>query len=282
MNIKSKSVVIKNIVDHVKGDHISEFSAECSYYVILSFIPFIILLLTLVQYTNIEPQQLFYMISKILPTSMREIILGVIQEVYSKSIGTISISLIFTLFAADKGSFALMKGLRLVYDSDDNQSRSFLYLKFMSLLKTMGLIVLMVVGLVILVFGNTIISIIKRYFNLLDNYTILSKGITYIIIIVITFIVFLCIYKFLPGHKTTFKSQIRGAVFGSFALNIISFIFSKYLDIFKSFSTTYGSLTALMLVMMWTYACFYIIFLGAEINKLYCIGKTKNNRRNII
>ena len=78
----------------------------------------------------------------------------------------------------------------------------------------------------------------------------------------------------MPGHKITFKSQIRGALFGSIALNIVSFVFSKYLYIFRGFSITYGSLTTLILIMMWTYACFYIVFLGAEINKLYDI----NNR----
>ena len=72
----------------------------------------------------------------------------------------------------------------------------------------------------------------------------------------------------MPKHKVTFKSQIIGAIFGGILLNIISFVFSRYLDIFKGFSITYGSLTTLMLIMMWTYSCFYAVFLGAELNKL--------------
>ena len=59
-----------------------------------------------------------------------------------------------------------------------------------------------------------------------------------------------------------------GAVFGAVSLNVVSFVFSKYLSIFKGFSITYGSLTTLMLIMMWIYACFYIVFLGAELNKM--------------
>ena len=78
---------------------------------------------------------------------------------------------------------------------------------------------------------------------------------------------FLLLYKFIPKHKVTFRSQITGAIFGGFLLNAISFIFSRYLDIFKGFSLTYGSLTTLMLIMMWTYSCFYTVFLGAEFNK---------------
>ena len=64
----------------------------------------------------------------------------------------------------------------------------------------------------------------------------------------------------------TFKSQIPGAIFSSIAWIITSYIFSIYVDIFKGFTNTYGSLTSIILVMMWVYVCMYIILLGAELN----------------
>lgn len=273
IEIKSKISSIQKILDNIKEDHISEYSAQCAYYVILSFIPFIILLLTLIQYTNIEQQQLFDIISKTIPSSMSEMVLGVVREVYSKSVGTVSISLIFTLLSADKGLFALVKGLHSVYNYSDNQEKSMIYLKLTSILKTMIFIILIAVGAVILVFGTPIISTIQEQFGLLENYTIISKILTQVVYACIVFVIFLCLYKFIPGHKITFKSQIPGAIFSSVALIIISLVFSNYLDIFKGFSITYGSLTALMLTMMWTYTCFYAIFLGAEINKFWSIRK---------
>ena len=81
----------------------------------------------------------------------------------------------------------------------------------------------------------------------------------------------------MPRHKVSFKSQIYGAIFGAISLNVISFVFSKYLSIFKGFSITYGSLTTLMLIMMWTYACFYTVFLGAEFNKITIKDNKDNN-----
>lgn len=265
--LKSKLSSIQIILNNMREDHISEYSAQCAYYVILSFILFIILLITLIQYTSIEQQQLFDIISNLIPSSMREMVLGIIREVYSKSVGTVSISLIFTLLSADKGLFALIKGLHLVYKYSDNKKRSMIYLKLTSILKTMIFIILVAVGAVLLVFGMPIISTVQDKFGLLRNYNILSQIIMQLIFAVIAFVVFLCLYKFMPGHKITFRSQIPGAIFSSIALIAISFVFSKYLDIFKGFSITYGSLTALMLIMMWSYACFYVIFLGAEINK---------------
>ena len=261
--MKQFNVILKNSGD----DHISEYSAQCSYYTILSFIPFVILLITLIQYTNIEQQTLFDVISKIIPSSMNEFIIGIVREVYSKSIGTISISIIFTLWSAGKGLFALTKGLHFVYNTDEDREKSVLYLRIIALVETIVFIVLIMIGMVLLVFGNSLKSIMQQHFGALENFNSFSQFVTEIGFIFATFVVFLFLYRFMPNHKVTFKSQIPGAIFGAIALNVISFVFSKYLDIFKGFSITYGSLTTLMLIMMWTYSCFYSLFLGAELNK---------------
>lgn len=275
-DFKEKYKMIQRISTNMGNDHISEFSAQCSYYTILSFIPFVIVLITLIQYTNIDQKTLFDVISKIIPSSMNEFVIGIVREVYSKSIGTISISIIFTLWSAGKGLFALTKGLHSVYNTDEDSGKSVIYLRIVSLVETIIFIVLIMIGLVLLVFGNSLKSIVQQHFGGLENFNMFSQIITEIGFVFITFIIFLFLYKFMPKHKVTFKSQIPGAIFGAIALNVISFIFSKYLDIFKGFSITYGSLTTLMLIMMWTYSCFYSLFLGSEINKE--IMKKLNNK----
>lgn len=259
---------IKILFNNMSNDHVSEYSAQCAYYTILSFIPFIILLITLIQYTNIDKQTLFNVISKIIPDNMNEIVLGIIQEVYSKSIGTISISIIFTLWSAGRGLYALTKGLKEVYNTEKNEIENYIYLRIKAIMQTIIFIILIVTGLAFLVFGNSLISIIQDSFGIFTQFNSMQTILAQIGFIIVTFIVFLMIYKFIPKHKITFKSQIYGSLFGAFALNIVSLVFSKYLDIFKGFSITYGSLTTLMLVMMWVYACFYIVFLGAELNKI--------------
>ena len=49
---------------------------------------------------------------------------------------------------------------------------------------------------------------------------------------------------------------------------MISFVFSIYLDVFTGFSTMYGSLTTIILILLWFYMCMYVILLGGEINAL--------------
>ncbi len=266
---------IEKLFINMEKDHIGESCAQCAYYTILSFIPFIILLITLIQYTGLEPQTLFDVISKIIPSSMSEMVLNIVQEIYSKSIGTISISIVVTIWSAGKGLFALTKGLQRVYHTSEEKAASYIYLRIKALVETIIFIFLIVFGLTILVFGDSLRNIIHERFGGFENYNTLLVIITNCGIIFATFIIFLLLYKFMPKHKVTFKSQILGAIFGAIALNVVSFVFSKYLYIFKGFSLTYGSLTTLMLIMMWTYSCFYTVFLGAEFNKMI------NNKRNI-
>lgn len=251
---------------NMEKDHISEFSAQCAYYVILSFIPFFILLITLIQYTNIESEQLFYIISKVIPASMKDIILNIIKEIYSKSIGTISVSLIFTLLSADRGLFALNKGLSLIYKKTDTKEKTYIYLRIRAIIQTILFIIIIMILLIVMVFGKTIVSMIKDNLGGLKNYNVFSEILTRIGILVILFFMILFMYKFMSGYKVKLKKQVLGSIFSSVTISIVSLVFSKFLEIFRGFSITYGSLTTLMLIMMWTYSCFFIIFIGAEIN----------------
>lgn len=122
-----------------------------------------------------------------------------------------------------------------------------------------------------MVFGRSIIGTLQENFNLLKDFTVVSEIITRLIFIFITFVLFLILYKFLPGYKLTFRSQIWGAFFASIALNIISFL-ASFISVFR-YTITYGSLTILFTTMIWVYFAFYIIFLGAEINKYISIKK---------
>ena len=281
---KEKSIKIikqvSNFLTDVGKDHISEYSAQCAYYTILSFIPFIILLITLIQYTHIDQQMLYDVISKIIPSSMNEFVIDIIKEVYSKSIGTISISVIFMLWISEKGLYALIKGLHSIYKTDGEKGKSDLYLMGIAFLETIAFILIITIGLTFLVFGSSLKSILQQQIGKLENFGIISEIITEIGFVFVTFIVFLFLYRFMPNHKVTFKSQVPGAIFGAISLNIISFIFSRYLDIFKGFSIMYGSLTTLMLIMMWTYLCFYFIFWGAELNKIIAKSKKKRKTKN--
>ena len=83
------------------------------------------------------------------------------------------------------------------------------------------------------------------------------------------FLIFLILYKMLPNRKATFKSQVPGAVLIAAGWSLFSYFFSLYFELFPGFSNMYGSLTALIMVMLWLYICMNLLLYGAEINSYF-------------
>lgn len=254
----------KKVLKKLDDDHISEYAAECAFFTILSFIPFIIFFLTLIQFTSIDKASIYYWVKELVPATMYGIISGVIDEVYSKSVGTISVSVIFALWSASKSFYYLSKGLRKIYKSQKTSIN--IITRIEGIFYTIVFVISIIAFLIIMLFGNLIHNILSNQFYAIGLITSYILKVRELALIIIMFFVFLLIYKYIPKNKLKFKDQIYGAAFASIAWAISSWIFSIYIDLFHGFSNTYGSLTSIVLVMMWVYVCMYIILLGAEIN----------------
>lgn len=141
-----------------------------------------------------------------------------------------------------------------------------------SLILTVFFALAIILVLFLSVFGNSILEmIIQKYHvsnDILNVFKLSKIGVYFVL-----FLVLLVMYKFVPGHKKRWKKQIPGAVIGTIGWYIISFVFSIYLETFKGFSIMYGSLTTIVLAMMWVYFCMYMVLIGAEINNFS--GKNK-------
>ena len=85
--------------------------------------------------------------------------------------------------------------------------------------------------------------------------------------LVILALLFAVLYTYLPNRKMAFIRQLPGAVFTSVAWAVFSYVFSIYLEYASNMSVLYGSLTTLVVVMLWLYFCMYLLFIGAEINQ---------------
>ena len=265
---------VKRFFENLNKHSISEYTAQCAYYTVLSFIPFLVLIVTLIQYTGISQSLLFSIMQKIIPETMTDTTIGIIQEVYSKSIGTISISAFFVLWSAKRSFYALSKGLHKIYETD--KEYNFLFMQIKSLVMTVFLVLTIVSVLVLSVFGNSIIDFMIEKYNISNNvagiFHISKIGVYFVL-----FIVLLLMYRFVPGHKKSIFKQIPGAIIGTLGWYLISFVFSIYLKAFKGFSVMYGSLTTIVLAMMWVYFCMYIILIGAEINNFKINKKISND-----
>ena len=269
---------VEYFFNKLKEDHVGEYAAECAYFTILSFIPFIIFFLTLIQFTNVDKESIFYWIRQIVPTTMEDMILGIIDEVYAKSVGTISVAALVALWSSSKGFYYLSKGLRKIYNTEKSKLTAIVRLE--GLFYTLIFVIAIIIFLIIMVLGKRIHKLMVEKFTSISIITGGILKIRWFILIILMCFIFLMIYRFIPKHKMKLKTQIVGAFFSSLAWYINSWCFSLCIDVFQGLSNTYGSLTSIILIMMWVYVCMYIILLGGEINVLLH-NKEKNNKINI-
>ena len=261
---------IKQLFIQFGKHNLSEYTAQCTYYMVLAFIPFLILVVTLLQYTGISKDTFIWIIQTIIPTSMSDSAMNIVQEVYSKSLGTISASAVFLLWSARRGFVALSKGLHRAYDTRKN----FIKLQIKSLTTTIILVITVILVLVLSVFGSTIIEFLKNRFSIPSALVNIFE-ITRIGVYGVLFLIILLMYRFIPGHKIKLKHHIPGAIIATLGWYLCSFFFSMFISTFKGFSVVYGSLTSITLAMMWVYVGMYIILIGAEINN-FRIKKAEN------
>ena len=257
---------LKFFIRKLNEDHVGEYAAQCAYFTFLSFIPFIILLLSLIKYMNIDKNTLVYVLEAFLPTMTKNGVIDIIQEVYSKSIQTVSISAVFTLWSAANSFYALSLGLSAIYKGEE-ESENHILLRIRGVFGTAIILVSIIFVLILIIFGNRINYIMQESFPMLSHISNFIISIRGLIVITSLFIVFVLMYRFIPKKKgNKIVKQIPGAVFASLGWFVVSYFFSIYVDIYTDFSIIYGSLATIILIMMWLYTIIYIILIGAEIN----------------
>ena len=266
---------VNKFLKKLEKHHVNEYSVQCAYYVILAFVPFLILLFSLIQFTSIGKDAIYFLAQEIIPGNMSNFMEGIIKEVSFKSIGTLSLSLLVVIWSAGKGFFALCKGFHYIYETP--KEYNYWYVKLKSIVCIILFIIMTVAVLFLIAFGNTIVMHIHGKYAKLSTTLNIILNWRFIWQCLGLFLIFWLMYKYVPNHKVKFKSQIPGAIFSAISWYVLSYVFSIYLKIFKNFSIIYGSLTSIILLMIWVYWCMYALLLGAEINSW--IDK-KTNKKN--
>ncbi len=258
---------ITKFLKELKRDHASAYAAQASYFIVLSFIPFTMLLMTLVKFTPITKSNLLEFAVDLLPSTIDPLVIGVIDEVYKKTVAVVSVTAILAIWSSAKGFLAIINALNTVYDV--KETRNYYILRIRAAIYTLLFIIAIILSFSILVFGNSIHSFLQDNYPFIANISGFIIRIRLVFILLVLILFFSIIYHFVPNRKSSFKCQIPGAVVSAVSWYAFSYGFSLYVDHFTGFSNMYGSLTTLIIVMLWLYGCMYLMLIGAEINSYY-------------
>lgn len=263
--MKKVIAFVKQLYHRILEDDIFGLAAQLAYFFLLSLLPFLLFLLTLIGYFPIEEEAVIDLISTYAPTQIGDLIqTNVSVLVNQQNGGLLSLSIIGTLWAASNGVNALMRAFNKAYEV--NEDRSFITARVIAIILTIAMVAIICIALLLPVFGRMIGVYLFSFFGLSDDFTSIWETLRWLISSIIFFIVFLALYKLAPNKKVYFKTAIWGALFATVFWQIVSLGFSYYVSTMGNYSATYGSLGAVIVLMIWFYISGIIIMIGGAIN----------------
>ncbi len=257
--------LIRKFLAKMDSDRIRAHSAEAAFFIIMSVFPILMLLLTLIQFTPLTQDQVLYALDEITPFEIRDIIEPTVSSLFNKSSAIVSWTAIAALWTAGKGMMGIADGLNSI--NQITERRNYLVTRLRAACYTVVLILALAVSLGILVFGYSIVDFLRENVRLLEQYPstimLLPLGIAMVFLVFL----FMVLYAFVPNRRLKFRRQFPGAVFTAVSWALFSYAFTIYLDFAVNMSVIYGSLTTLVVAMLWLYVCMYLLFMGAELNQ---------------
>ncbi|RDU36103.1 ribonuclease [Neobacillus piezotolerans] len=260
--------IFKQLWHRIQEDDLPGLAAQLAYYFLLSMFPMLIFLLTLLPYLPIPHHDILGAISRYAPEEAMALIETSLNSVMEKrSGGLLSIGIIGTIWSASNGINALVRAFNKAYNV--RESRPFIVARGMAIVFTFGMITVFIVALALPVFGKTIGLFLFSQFGLDDQFLAVWSAIRWIVSALILFGIFTVIYWVAPNVKMKCKAAVPGAFFATIGWTIVSLLFSFYVNNFGNYTATYGSIGAIIILMIWLYLTGLIILLGGEINAFY-------------
>ncbi len=250
---------------YTKEARISAYAAYAVYFTVLSVFPMLMLLLSIIHFLPIENDVLLSSIFAFVPSTFQPLVQSIIQDLDQKTTTTlVSVTAISTLWSSSKGIYGLYQGLNSVYQT--TKTRGFFVKKGLCLLYTFFFVLVIILILMLLVFGNQLQLLMLHLIPVLQRFSGIISFLRSLLSVFLLICFFMVIYQVFPSKKLRLMAQLPGALFTTVCWMGLSFGFSIYIDNFGNYSYMYGSLTTIILLMLWLYLCMNIVLMGGAIN----------------
>lgn len=263
---------IRRLARSVISAQIGVYAANAAFFILLSVFPAMMLLIGLLQYTPITPTDLQRALSGFLPQALSPLLDYMTQELFAmNSVGLLSFSAVFAVWSSSRGVYSLIRGINNVYHIQ--QAQNYLLLRLRSALDTVLLLLALIATLILHLFGRELgVRLEQRGLVFLPSLFQMN----HLFILIVLTVLFSVFYTRFPHQKQTLKSALPGAVFTALGWTVFSVLFTFYVSKAGNFSLYYGSLSVMILTMLWLYVCMCIFFYGGMLN--YFLQKRRKNQ----
>ena len=260
---------IGDLKSSIADDNIFNGAAALAFFLTLSIFPAMIFLMAVLPYLPVQQidRAIMDVLRQALPSDAATLFTDVVEEVTrERRGGLLSFGFVAALWAASSGMYAIMQQLNITYHV--KEARSFVRARAVALGLTLLFGVLVVGAFSLIVTGGTIQDWIGDRFGTSDALLAAFSVFRWVMIVLALLLAFALIYYLAPNVEQKFAFITPGSVLATVLLLIASLGFSLYAARFGDYDATYGSIGAVILLMLWLYIAGLVILVGSEVNVL--------------
>jgi len=261
---------VRGIWTRLKDHEILGRAAQLSYYFLLALFPLLLFLVTLLGYFaeagSELRQKLISYLATVMPSSAVSLVHTTLDEITkARGGGKLSIGILAALWAASTGMGAISDTLNVAYGV--KETRPWWRVRLTCILLTIAVSIFIVTVLAVVFFGGNLGDRVALHFSMSSAFAFIWKILQLPFALLFMLITFDLIYYFAPNDRRPKRRWFTaGAVTAVVLWFLVSFAFRLYLHFFNSYSVTYGSLGALIVLMLWFYFTGIAILIGGEVN----------------
>ena len=250
---------LNNMLKVVKLDEMEILPGHLAFYLIFILIPVVSFIGLLTNNLNINYSNYYI-------NSIPNAVLSLVSEIEINSNNfNLIIFILISLLVASRGTKAIIISSNIIFKIKDKDN---IKIRINSIIMVLILFLLIEFIVIVPIMGDTIINYLSNYFketgNLIINY--IYHIIKYPISIILMFIFIKILYMMSLNVKINNKYLNRGSLFTTITWLFFSRIYSIYLNYFNNYNLYFGTLSNILILLIWVYLLSYIFVLGIYIN----------------
>ena len=272
--------IIRFILEELETDSLNTRANAMAFSFFLSLFPTIIFLFTLVPYFGITYELTNYLnesFAQLLPDSASGYFLGIIHDIIAiKREGLLSFGFVLALYFSSSGILTMIIGFEKSHLEGHNK-RSYYANLYLAIILTLVVVILVVASSILIILGNQISLLADTYFHT-DLYSTLFLSVfRYTMAFILIYLVFTILYNYGSTQRKKPGLFNTGSLLSTILSILTSVLFAFFVDNFGKYNELYGSIGALIIVLMWLKFNCLVILLGYELNTSIAGNKHRFN-----
>lgn len=260
---------IRKFTKQLQIDNMGAYAASMSFFFILSVLPMLMIASGILTYIHWDEATVTKLLNQYIPMFLDGPFNSMIKKANEQYQSILPIAIVALIWSGGKAVWGMMMGLNTVNKVTEN--RNFVFVRLRASFYSVLMLILLLVCIGLIALSENVVDKINGYLPKLSYWFTFLGNLRFVLIWLLLTLYLTLAYTFLPNVKIKFRKQLPGAFIAAVGCSIYSWGISLYVEYFNSYNL-YGSLSTVLLILIWLYICMYMMLIGASVNYYFING----------